>query len=80
MSLLEIAELMEGSGYDYRIIIDDVLSEGDTAFIFNSYREEPVGKITLNMVDDIVIRNEFTGKEFTFVDATDVIMWIVQNL
>lgn len=79
MSLHALAEMMGASGRPYVILVEGILSEDDTGLIFREGDlNRHIGKVTMTPNDDYRVK---AGKqEFTFVDATDVIMWIVQNL
>jgi hypothetical protein len=75
----KLAEMMMASGYPYAILIEGVLAEGDTGFIFKEGDlENSVGQINMTVNDDY--RIVAGDHDFTFVDPTDAIMWIVQNL
>ena len=78
MTLPALAQMMEASGYPYTIIVEDILSPEDTAFVFNAFDESPVAQINMTPNDDFTIKSG--DIEVTFVDPTDVIMWIVQSV
>lgn len=80
MTLLnELAQMMDASGRPFEIVVESILHEGDTALVFkNADMTEHICQIRMTITDDFAVKAG--DREFVFVDATDVIMWIVQNL
>lgn len=80
MDVFQLSEMMWNSGYSYIITPEESGVSGGKANIVKTDNPDVViGMIEVNPVGDFALSAE-GKKDVTFVDGTDVIMWIVQNL